>query len=66
MSSETSMDRRFGASVAIVLVPVLSLSCWLLGYAWLAYGRADDSGDGKASLPLLPNRPEPDVDAGHC
>ncbi|MDF6450763.1 hypothetical protein NMT55_24765, partial [Escherichia coli] len=37
------MDRRFGASVAIVLVPVLSLSCWLLGYAWLAYGRADDS-----------------------
>lgn len=43
MSSETSMDRRFGASVAIVLVPVLSLSCWLLGYAWLAYGRADDA-----------------------
>ena len=37
------MDRRFGASVAIVLVPVLSLSCWLLGYAWLAYGRADDA-----------------------
>ncbi|MCT7307419.1 GGDEF domain-containing protein [Ralstonia sp. CHL-2022] len=43
MSSETSMDRRFGASVAIVLVPVLSLSCWLLGYAWLAYGRADNA-----------------------
>jgi len=43
MSSETSMDRRFGVSVAIVLVPVLSLSCWLLGYAWLAYGRADDA-----------------------
>ena len=43
MSSETSMDRRFGASVAIVLIPVLSLSCWLLGYAWLAYGRADDA-----------------------
>ncbi|HJV96254.1 MAG TPA: GGDEF domain-containing protein [Albitalea sp.] len=37
------MDRRFGVSVAIVLVPVLSLSCWLLGYAWLAYGRADDA-----------------------
>ena len=37
------MDKRFGASVAIVLVPVLSLSCWLLGYAWLAYGRADDA-----------------------
>ncbi|MCO5401724.1 GGDEF domain-containing protein [Ralstonia soli] len=37
------MDRRFGASIAIVLVPVLSLSCWLLGYAWLAYGRADDA-----------------------
>ncbi|GCB04009.1 GGDEF domain-containing protein [Ralstonia sp. SET104] len=37
------MDRRFGISVAIVLVPVLSLSCWLLGYAWLAYGRADDA-----------------------
>ncbi|MGT2434479.1 hypothetical protein ACU4HD_48180 [Cupriavidus basilensis] len=37
------MDRRFGASVAIVLVPVLSLSCWLLGYAWLAYGRADNA-----------------------
>jgi len=43
MPSETSMDRRFGISVAIVLVPVLSLSCWLLGYAWLAYGRADDA-----------------------
>lgn len=43
MSSETSMDRRFGVSVAIVLVPVLSLSCWLLGYAWFAYGRADDA-----------------------
>ncbi|MRS98648.1 diguanylate cyclase [Ralstonia pickettii] len=37
------MERRFSASVAIVLVPVLSLSCWLLGYAWLAYGRADDA-----------------------
>ena len=43
MSSEMSMDRRFGASVAIVLIPVLSLSCWLLGYAWFAYGRADDA-----------------------
>ena len=43
MPSETSMDKRFGISVAIVLVPVLSLSCWLLGYAWLAYGRADDA-----------------------
>jgi diguanylate cyclase (GGDEF)-like protein len=43
MSSETSMDKRFGAGIAIVLVPILLLSCWLLGYAWLAYGRADDA-----------------------
>ncbi|CAJ0795171.1 hypothetical protein LMG7141_03053 [Ralstonia condita] len=43
MSPETSMDKRFGASVAIVLVPVLLLSCWLLGYAWHAYGRADEA-----------------------
>jgi diguanylate cyclase (GGDEF)-like protein len=53
MSSEMSMDRRFGAAVAIVLVPVLSLSCWLLGYAWLAYGRADAAAHSLQALRVV-------------
>lgn len=53
MSSEMSMDRRFGAAIAIVLIPVLSLSCWLLGYAWLAYGRADDAAHSLQALRVV-------------
>lgn len=53
MSSEMSMDRRFGTAVAIVLVPVLSLSCWLLGYAWLAYGRADAAAHSLEALRVV-------------
>lgn len=50
MSSEMSMDRRFGFSVAIVLIPILLLSCWLLTYEWLAYVRADEASRSFQSL----------------
>lgn len=43
MSPEMSLDRRFGLSVAIALVPILLLSCWPLAYEWLAYQRADEA-----------------------
>ncbi len=37
------MDRRFGVGVAMTLIPILLLSCWLLAYEWLGYVRADDA-----------------------
>lgn len=38
-----SIDRRFGIQMAVVFVPVLALSCWLLAYEWSTYAAADEA-----------------------
>lgn len=50
--SSMSINQRFGIQVAVVFVPVLVLSCWLLSHAWSAYLRADEARDSFQSFRL--------------